>query len=87
MFKVICTLGHQGIIETGEIYTVVDITPKGNFILEEVAPPEGYTSFDKNRFCPIEDFDDGWNWELEKAFWAEQPFMPFATEKELAEAL
>jgi hypothetical protein len=40
------------------IYTVEDITHRGNYILLETAVPEGFNCFDKNRFEVIEVFHD-----------------------------
>jgi hypothetical protein len=36
------------------IYTVDGVTRKGNYILAEANPPEGFNCFDKNRFEIIE---------------------------------
>jgi hypothetical protein len=71
--RVMCVDGYEGLLTEGNIYTVIEVTSKGNFILEEVSVPEGFTSFDFNRFVPVQDTDDMWNEELEEQFLAEQP--------------
>ena len=40
------------------IYTVDAVTGKGNYILSEVAPPQGFNCFDKNRFETLEIWDE-----------------------------
>ncbi len=40
------------------LYTVDAVTSKGNYILSEVAPPEGFNCFDKNRFQILEIWDE-----------------------------
>lgn len=50
-----CIKGHEGILEEGQYYTVVEITKKGNYILDEVLPPPPHTSFCKSRFGNPED--------------------------------
>ena len=39
-------------------YTVDAVTSKGNYILMEVAPPQGFNCFDKNRFEILEIWDE-----------------------------
>lgn len=51
--KVMCINGSEDLLTEGDIYTVVYVTDKGNFLLEEVEVPEPYTSFDSNRFIPL----------------------------------
>ena len=51
--RVMCIQGAEGILTEGDIYTVVEITSKGNFILDEVNVPEPFTSFDSSRFVPL----------------------------------
>jgi hypothetical protein len=51
--QVMCIQGHEGLLTEGDIYTVVYVTDKGNFLLEEIEVPEPYTSFDANRFIPL----------------------------------
>lgn len=70
--QVMCVQGHEGLLEDGNIYTVSSITSNGNFLLEEVQVPEGYTSFSASRFVTLQS-DDDWTQEMEEAFWAEQP--------------
>lgn len=67
-----CVTGHEGLLEEGNIYTVLEVTSKGNYILEEVEVPEGFTSFSADRFAILNPVDD-WTQEMEEAFWAEQP--------------
>lgn len=55
--KVLCINGSEGILEDGEVYTVIQVSKLGNYILEEVAVPEGYTNFDSNRFIPLQTTD------------------------------
>ena len=45
-----CIKGAPGILNEGENYTVYFVTEDGNYLLDEVAPPEGYTSFSRTRF-------------------------------------
>ena len=40
------------------LYTVDAITHRGNYILSEVAVPQGFNCFDKNRFEVIEVWDE-----------------------------
>jgi len=40
------------------LYTVEAVTSKGNYLLMEVSPPQGFTSFDKNRFQILEIWDE-----------------------------
>ena len=40
------------------LYTVDAVTSKGNYILSEVAPPQGFNCFDKNRFQILEIWDE-----------------------------
>ena len=53
-----CIKGEAGIIEKGSIYTVSDITHKGNILLYEVQPPFPHTSFLVNRFREIQEPTD-----------------------------
>jgi hypothetical protein len=70
-----CIKGHEGVLNEGDIYTVVAETSKGNYILAEAEVPEGFTSFHKDRFEIISTigWEDAWDGEMEEAFWAEQP--------------
>ena len=40
------------------LYTVAAVTRKGNYILSEVAPPQGFNCFDKHRFQILEIWDE-----------------------------
>lgn len=55
--KVLCIKGQKGFLIEGETYTVVNVTKKGNYLLNEIDPPEPYTSFDKDRFEMVSDDD------------------------------
>jgi hypothetical protein len=68
--KVLCINGHENVLTEGEVYTVAQVTVCNNFILEEVDVPEGYTSFNSNRFVPLITSDED---SLAEAFWNEQP--------------
>ena len=70
--QVMCVQGHNGLLEDGNIYTVSEVTSQGNFLLEEVDVPEGYTSFSSTRFVTLQSQDD-WSEEMEESYWAEQP--------------
>lgn len=72
--KVLCIEGYENVLTEGEVYTVLQTTVSGNYLLEEVEVPEGYTSFNKNRFVPLQSTDlDEWTEEMEKQYWEEQP--------------
>ena len=45
-----CINVKENILNEGEEYTVLQITQKGNFILEEAESPFGYGCFDNTRF-------------------------------------
>ncbi len=68
--KVLCIDGYEGVLTEGEVYTVAQVTIGNNFLLEEVSVPEGYTSFNSNRFVPLITSDED---SLAEAFWEEQP--------------
>jgi hypothetical protein len=55
--KVVCIKGQKGFLIEGETYTVINVTKKGNYLLNEIDPPEPYTSFDKDRFEIVSDDD------------------------------
>jgi hypothetical protein len=71
--KVLCIRGHEGVLKEGEEYTVVATNQNGNYFLEEVEIPEGYTSFSSDRFEIMPEEDFGWDVETEESYWAEQP--------------
>jgi hypothetical protein len=71
--QVMCIKGHEGLLTEGATYTVTALTPNGNYLLEEVEVPEGYTSFSHDRFAVLSEAEDGWTLELEEAYWAQQP--------------
>ena len=70
-----CIKGHEDVLNEGDIYKVIAETDKGNYILSEIQVPEGFTSFNKDRFEIISVFDgeEVWDGEKEEGFWAEQP--------------
>jgi hypothetical protein len=45
-----CVKGEPGILNEGDLYTVTNINSSGNLLLEELTPPEGFTSFNSTRF-------------------------------------
>jgi hypothetical protein len=45
---------NSGLIEDS-VYKVLEVTEKGNFILEGATPPEPFTSFEKTRFAVVDD--------------------------------
>lgn len=45
-----CINADEETLKKDDLYTVLDITAEGNFILEEVSPPVPHTSFSKDRF-------------------------------------
>lgn len=49
-----CMKGHPGILEEGKLYSVLGYTKEGNYHLYEAQVPEGYTSFNKDRFRVVE---------------------------------
>ena len=55
--RVLCINGHEGLLEEGNIYNVYFVTNQGNYLLEEVDPPDPFTSFDCNRFVPLQNED------------------------------
>ena len=72
--KVLCVQGYENILTESEVYTVSQVTPSGNYLLEEVEVPEGYTSFNQNRFVRLISTDsDEWTEEMEQQYWEEQP--------------
>lgn len=72
--KVLCIQGYEGLLIESEVYTVYQVTSNGNYLLEELKVPEGYTSFNKNRFVPLISTDlNEWTEEMEQQYWEEQP--------------
>jgi hypothetical protein len=45
-----CLKSMEGLLNEGKEYTVLQITRKGNFIIEEVNGPFGYDCFNSTRF-------------------------------------
>lgn len=56
--RVLCIQGHEGVLEEGEVYTVKELTDRGNYLLNEVDPPQPYSSFRSERFVPLTDSSD-----------------------------
>jgi hypothetical protein len=67
--RVMCIDGYEDVLTEGEAYTVTKVTKGNNYILEEVDVPQGYTSFNSNRFVPLVTSEDD---ALEESFWSEQ---------------
>jgi hypothetical protein len=72
--KVLCINGYEGVLTEGEVYTVAQVTVSNNFLLEEVSVPEGYTSFNSNRFVPLITSDED---SLDKTFLEHKPTAVF----------
>jgi hypothetical protein len=72
--KVLCIDGYEGVLTEGEVYTVAQVTVSNNFLLEEVSVPEGYTSFNSNRFVPLITSDED---SLDKTFLEHKPTAVF----------
>lgn len=80
--KVMCIQGHAGLLQDGNIYNVIGVTQNGNYLLEGVDVPEGYTSFAKERFQPIESYDvwnEDWTEQMEEEYWEAQPSPEYTT--------
>ena len=54
---VVCVLGHPGVLEQEQIYTVREVTSKGNINVFEAEPPHPYGSFYKERFAEVQSPD------------------------------
>lgn len=63
---ILCIKGDGIYLKENEKYTVADVTEKGNLLLFEVDPPEGYTSFHKDRFKDTGLFMEEFFTELEE---------------------
>jgi hypothetical protein len=73
-----CIKGHEDLLKEGDIYTAYAVTQNGNYLLCEVEVPEGFTSFNKDRFELVID-EDGWTPEMEEVYWSEQPSIEYET--------
>ena len=70
MLLIICNKGHEDLLIEGHTYTVKGVTTKGNYILEEVEFPEGFTSFSKDRFEVFgNSLVENWTEDYEKEYW------------------
>jgi hypothetical protein len=49
-----CIKGFPGVLEEEQIYEVERVTSAGNFILVETPHPSPHTSFNKDRFEPVD---------------------------------
>lgn len=54
---VVCVLGHPGILEQDQIYTVREVTPQGNINVFEAEPPHPHASFFRERFVEVQSPD------------------------------
>jgi hypothetical protein len=63
---VLCIKGDGVCLKENETYTVAEVTIKGNLLLFEVDPPEGYTSFLRERFEDTGVFMEEFFTELEE---------------------
>lgn len=45
-------------LEEGGVYSVREITERGNYVLWEVQPPHPYVSFSKERFVNLREEED-----------------------------
>ena len=72
--KVLCVNGYENVLTEGEVYTVAQVTTGNNFLLEEVNVPEGYTSFNSNRFVPLITSDED---SLDETFLEHKPTAVF----------
>lgn len=54
---VVCVLGHPGILEKEQIYTVREVTPQGNINVFEAEPPHLHNSFHRERFVELQSPD------------------------------
>lgn len=54
---VVCVLGHPGILEQEQIYTVREVNSQGNINVFEAEPPYPHTSFFKERFVEVQSPD------------------------------
>lgn len=51
---VVCVLGHPGILEQEQIYTVREVTSQGNINVFEAEPPHPHKSFFRERFVEVQ---------------------------------
>jgi hypothetical protein len=72
--KVLCVNGYENVLTEGEVYTVAQVTTGNNFLLEEIDVPEGYTSFNSNRFVPLITSDED---SLDETFLEHKPTAVF----------
>ena len=55
---VVCVLGHPGILEQEQIYTVREVTQQGNINVFEAEPPHPHSSFFRERFVEVQSPDE-----------------------------
>lgn len=55
---VCCVLGHPGVLEQDQIYTVREVTSQGNVNVFEVDPPHPHSSFYRERFVEVQSPDE-----------------------------
>lgn len=55
---VVCVLGHPGVLEQDQIYTVREVTSQGNINVFEAEPPHPHSSFFRERFVEVQSPDE-----------------------------
>jgi hypothetical protein len=55
---VCCVLGHPGVLEQDQIYTVREVTSQGNINVFEAEPPHPHSSFYRERFVEVQSPDE-----------------------------
>jgi hypothetical protein len=55
---VCCVLGHPGVLEQDQIYTVREVTSQGNINVFEAEPPHPHSSFFRERFVELQSPDE-----------------------------
>jgi hypothetical protein len=55
---VYCVLGHPGVLEQDQIYTVREVTSQGNINVFEAEPPHPHSSFFRERFVELQSPDE-----------------------------
>jgi hypothetical protein len=55
---VCCVLGHPGVLEQDQIYTVREVTSQGNINVFEAEPPHPHSSFFRERFVEVQSPDE-----------------------------
>jgi hypothetical protein len=55
---VVCVLGHPGVLDQDQIYTVREVTSQGNINVFEAEPPHPHSSFFRERFVEVQSPDE-----------------------------